>query len=101
MKNKSYFDGDIFSYIGYSIICGILIVITIGFGTPWAVCIMLRWKTNHTVIDGRRMYFDGNGASLFGHWVVWYLFVFHYIRYLWFLANHKNGTMEGKTYSFY
>ena len=52
MKNKSYFDGDIFSYIGYSIICGILIVITIGFGTPWAVCIMLRWKTNHTVIRG-------------------------------------------------
>ncbi len=76
MKNKSYFDGDIFSYIGYSIICGILIVITIGFGTPWAVCIMLRWKTNHTIIDGRRMYFDGNGASLFGHWVVWYLLCF-------------------------
>ena len=39
-------------------------------------CIMLRWKTNHTVIDGRRMYFDGNGASLFGHWVVWYLLCF-------------------------
>ncbi len=34
------------------------------------------WKTNHTVIDGRRMYFDGNGASLFGHWVIWYLLCF-------------------------
>ena len=32
-----------------------------------------RWETSHTVIDGRRLYFDGTAAQLFGSWIKWLL----------------------------
>ena len=70
---ESYFDGDIFSYIGYSILAVIICVVSFGLAAPWAVCMMQNWKTKHTVIDGKRLYFDGTGAQLFGNWIKWFL----------------------------
>ncbi|BBP09150.1 DUF898 family protein [Streptococcus mitis] len=73
MNTESYFDGGLLSYIGYSILSFIIIVLTLGIATPWAVCLMQNWKIKHTVIDGRRLYFDGTGAQLFGNWIKWFL----------------------------
>ena len=68
MNSESYFDGGILGYIGYSILGAIICAFTLGIGTPWAVCMMQNWKTKHTVIDGKRLYFDGTGAQLYrGH----------------------------------
>ena len=69
MKSESYFDGGILYYIGYSILAAIICGLTFGIATPWAVCMMQNWKTKHTVVDGQRLYFDGNGAQLFGNWI--------------------------------
>lgn len=30
------------------------------------------WKIKHTVIEGRRMRFNGTAMGLFGHWIKWF-----------------------------
>ena len=31
------------------------------------------WETKHTVIEGRRLTFDGTAIELFGQWIKWFL----------------------------
>ena len=71
--NNSEFDGGLLGLIGISILQGILITFTLGLGAPWAVCIRERWVAKHTIIDGRRLTFDGNGGQLFGNYIKWFL----------------------------
>ena len=73
MNNESYFDGGLLSQVRYAILAMIIIGFTIGIATPWAVCMMQNWKVQHTVIDRRRLYFDGTGSQLFGNWIKWFL----------------------------
>ena len=40
---------------------------------PWAVCMVYNWETKHTVVDGRRLKFDGTALGLFGNWIKWSL----------------------------
>lgn len=70
---ESYFDGGLLSYIGYSLLGGMIIFLTFGICTPWAIVLMHKWKAKHTVIDGRRHYFDGTAMQLFGNWIKWFL----------------------------
>ena len=72
MKNQeSYFDGGLLQLIGYNIL-GILVTIcTLGICLPWAYCMIYRWETKHTVINGRRLEFDGTAVQLFGNWLKW------------------------------
>jgi len=70
---KSYFDGGLLSFIGWWILGFILIVCTLGLGVPWALCMIYGWEANHTVIEGRRLKFNGTGASLFLNWIKWFL----------------------------
>ena len=71
--NNSEFDGGLLGLIGISILQGILITFTLGLGAPWAVCIRERWVAKYTIIDGRRLTFDGNGGQLFGNYIKWFL----------------------------
>ena len=71
--NNSEFDGGLLGLIGISILQGILITFTFSLGAPWAVCIRERWVAKHTIIDGRRLTFDGNGGQLFGNYIKWFL----------------------------
>lgn len=48
-------------------------VCTLGICYPWAVCMVYRWETGHTVIEGRRLEFTGTALGLFGLWVKWWL----------------------------
>lgn len=70
---RSYFDGGLLTYIITAIIAAIITICTLGLGAPWAICMMYRWEIEHTVIDGRRLGFDGTGAELFGNWIIWFL----------------------------
>ena len=45
--------------------------VTCGIAAPWFLCRIYRWRKSHTVIDGRRQYFDGQGAELLGKWIIW------------------------------
>lgn len=67
---ESYFDGSILQLIGYSILAGLLTVVTLGIAYPWALCMLQRWETKHTVIGSKRLLFDGKGLQLLGLWIV-------------------------------
>ena len=70
---ESKFTGGLFGMIGIGILQTIIIVCTLGFGTPWAICLKERWYVKHTIIDGHKLTFDGTGAQLFGNFIKWML----------------------------
>lgn len=70
----SYFDGGVFGLIGINLLSALLILVTIGFGLPWAITIRQNWITKHTVVEGNRLRFEGTGLGLFGTWIkIWLL----------------------------
>lgn len=71
--NTSYFDGGLLEYLLWAILGGLITVITFGIGFPWAACMLYRWETSHTVINGQRLGFDGTGGQLLGNWLLWLL----------------------------
>jgi len=70
---ESYFDGGLLGLIGWSILGGLITMITFGICYPWAVVMVVGWKVKHTVIDGQRLTFDGTAMQLFGNWIKWLL----------------------------
>lgn len=71
--NESKFTGGLLGLIGISLLQGLLISITLGFGAPWAICMKEKWVAEHTIIDGKRLTFDGTGGQLFGNYIKWFL----------------------------
>ncbi|NEW65679.1 DUF898 family protein [Carnobacteriaceae bacterium zg-84] len=70
---QSYFDGGLLSLVGHILFGTIITVLTLGICYPWAVCLIYRWKTKHTVIEGHRLIFTGTAMGLFGNWIKWLL----------------------------
>ena len=75
MENKSYFDGGLLSYIGWIILGSLIISCTFGICYPWALCMIYGWKINHTVVEGKRLKFNGSAVGLFGNWIKWLLLI--------------------------
>lgn len=71
---ESKFDGGLLGLIGMGLLCALVIIVTVGICTPWAVCMSERWYAKHTIIDGQRLTFDGKALQLFGNWMKWLLF---------------------------
>lgn len=65
-NNTSYFDGNSFEYIGYSILTNIIGSITCLIAIPWCRVTMEKWFAQHNVISGHRLIFDGTGLQFFG-----------------------------------
>lgn len=72
----SEFDGGLFELIIISLGGAIITVLTLGICYPWTLCLVYGWKINHTIIEGRRMHFNGKALSLFGQWIKWFLLSF-------------------------
>ena len=72
-SNRSEFTGGLLGLIGINILQGLLILISLGLGAPWAVCLKERWIARNTYIDGRQLAFDGTGGQLFGSYIKWFL----------------------------
>ncbi len=72
---ESYFDGGLFQLIGWNILGFIIIVLTLGICTPWAICMQYNWKIKHTVIEGKRLKFTGSAIGLFGSWIKWFILI--------------------------
>lgn len=75
MENRSYFDGGLLSYIGWIILGSLITSCILGICFPWALCMIYGWKINHTVIEGRRLQFNGTAIGLFGNWIKWLLLI--------------------------
>lgn len=73
IRGESFYDGKTFARIGVYILAGLLFIITLGFGFPWAYCKVVRWDDSHTVIQGHRLKFKGKGGKLFGKFIGWIL----------------------------
>jgi uncharacterized membrane protein YjgN (DUF898 family) len=69
----SRFTGGLLGLIGISILSFLIILFTLGIGTPWAVCLKEKWLAEKTFIDDKQLCFDGNGAQLFGNYIKWFL----------------------------
>ncbi|MDR3200681.1 MAG: DUF898 domain-containing protein [Spirochaetales bacterium] len=72
-ESTSYFDGSVLENLITSIVAFLIALITLCIGLPWAVAYRTRWVTSHTVIEGKRLSFDGQGIQLFGNYIKWYL----------------------------
>ncbi|MBC2578328.1 DUF898 family protein [Peptostreptococcus russellii] len=72
-NNSSYFDGGLLQFLAWTILGAIITVCTFGICLPWAYCMIYRWEIEHTVINGRRLMFDGKATQLFGNWIKWWL----------------------------
>ena len=70
---RSYFDGGLLQYLGWSLLCGFICFISLGIAAPWGMCLLYNWETKHTVINGHRLRFTGTGAQLWGNWIKWFL----------------------------
>ena len=63
---KSKFTGDLWGWIGIKLLELLISIVTLGIAMPWAVCMRMRWYAKHTIVDGKRLVFDGKGIQLFG-----------------------------------
>ena len=72
----SRFDGGLGEYIILCLIGVIISSLTLGLATPWAICMLYRWRIEHTVIEGRRLQFNGTGMDLFVQWIKWWFLTF-------------------------
>lgn len=70
---NSYFDGGLLQYIGWNILGAIVTCVTLGICYPWSLTMIYKWKIEHTVIEGRRLQFNGKAMGLFGNWIKWWL----------------------------
>ena len=68
---ESKFTGGLLGMIGIGILQWLIIMVTFGFGVPWAICLKESWYAKHTIIDGRQLTFDGTGGQLFGNYIKW------------------------------
>ena len=69
--SASVFTGRATEYIGVRFLYYVLIIFTLGLGTPWAVCMYQRWRIKSTIVHGHRLTFDGKGWHLFWHCWLW------------------------------
>lgn len=72
---KSYFDGGLLQLIGWKILGFLVTVCTCGICYPLAFTMVYNWEVKHTVIDGKRLRFDGSAIGLFGLWIKWLLLI--------------------------
>ena len=72
-KIQSEFTGSGVTLFGYTILTALVCFITCGIAAPWMICKILKWRIEHTVINGKKLTFTGTGGSLLGHWILWEL----------------------------
>ena len=95
------FDGGAGSYLLVGIGATLLTVFTLGLALPWAICMQYRWRTEHTIINGRRLRFTGSGGGLFGNWIKWWALTIVTIGiYLfWVVPRLTRWTVEHQDFS--
>ena len=73
-RTDSYFDGSLIELIGYHLLSMIITAFTLGIGRPWGECLVMGYKINHTVYNGKRLKFEGKGANYFVQKFKWIFF---------------------------
>ena len=98
-NNNSYFDGGLLQLIGWRLLGILITVCTLGICYPWAFCMVYRWETKHTVVDGRRLVFDGTALQLFRQLGQVAAAVHRDAGHLWLLAVHCAAQVENQAHA--
>jgi uncharacterized membrane protein YjgN (DUF898 family) len=95
------FDGSGGDFFVVYLLSGLLTIVTLGIGFPWAICMIEGWKAEHTIIEGRRLQFTGSGLGLFGTFIVCYLLTFITLGIYMFWAVPKiiRWTLENTSFA--
>ena len=72
VRTDSYFDGKVLDYIGWKLLANIITCVTLGIAAPWAKCMLYRYQFSHTIYNGKRLKFEGEGGDLFVKRFIWY-----------------------------
>lgn len=72
---KGGFDGKLIQKIGWNILSGLVVLLTVGIAYPVTLVWKEKWRCKHTLYDGKRLSFDGTAAQLIGNWLLWLLLV--------------------------
>lgn len=72
IRTDSYFDGKLLELIGWNVLNFLLTAITFGIANPWGKCMLLKFEMEHTVLNGKRLKFIGNGGNLFVEQFKWF-----------------------------
>lgn len=89
---ESKFTGGVIEFLLYSLLVVIISVLTLGLAFPWLYCMFKKWEIHNTVINGRRLYFDGTGTGLFGNYIKWFLLTIITLgiyRFWWYIGMKK------------
>ncbi|ACZ30883.1 hypothetical protein Xcel_1863 [Xylanimonas cellulosilytica DSM 15894] len=73
--SRFQFDGGAGSYLGVVLLGALITLVTLGICYPFALVLIERWKSEHSMIDGQRLVFTGSATGLFGLWIKWFLLI--------------------------
>ncbi len=62
----SFYDGEVGTRLGESLVAGLMVFFSCGIATPWAIVRIHRYDMAHSVINGDRLVFNGDGAGYWG-----------------------------------
>ena len=71
--SASYYDGDLLTNWFFSVVSFFCRTLTLDVAAPIVVCLRLRWRAEHTHLNGRRMIFTGKIRDLFAKNALWVL----------------------------
>lgn len=97
IRTDSYFDGKLLELIGWNLLRFLITMVTLGIAGPWGEVMLMRYQIEHTVLNGKRLKFEGSGGSLFVEKFKWFFFTLITLgiyglwipvkKYKWILAN--------------
>jgi uncharacterized membrane protein YjgN (DUF898 family) len=74
VRTDSYFDGKILELIGWKLLSYLITCVSAGIAYPWGKCMVYRYQFSHTIYNGKRLKFEGNGGDLFVNRFKWIFF---------------------------
>lgn len=103
-KGASKFDGTGGELFVKGIILTIVSLVSCGLLTPFYLVEIIKWRKEHTVIEGNRMTFNGTGVQLWGLWIKWWFLslitcgIYSYFATVdFFKWMNKHTSFEGDT----
>lgn len=74
-EDKSKFTGSLFGYIGVHLAAFFATVLSLGVAYAWAYGFKERWLTEHKIVDGRALRYDGTGKTFLLRQLKWAFFI--------------------------
>ena len=68
---KSEFYGTPGGLLGIIILQYLICIITLGLGGAWMLCVLEKWRANHTILDGKQLVFEGKAGDIFWRYLGW------------------------------